>query len=146
MRQINRIIVHHSAGNPYDTVEQIREMHIKQRGRSDIGYHYIIRQGKGNPVTLEPGRPPEKIGAHSQGENADSIAVCVFGNWAENTLPAIMIRSSLLTTLVSLCKKYKLTTKDIFGHRECPGEHTLCPGFDMNLIREDVEHLLSVSQ
>jgi N-acetylmuramoyl-L-alanine amidase len=142
MRTINRIIIHHTAGNPQDTVEQIRKYHKEQRGWSDIGYHYCIRQTPGEPVTVELGRPKEQIGAHSQGENHDSIAVCVFGNWVSTPLPQAQ-KSVLLGVLVALCKQYKLGVSQVFGHKECPGEATACPGFDPNMIRSELAKLLA---
>ena len=142
MRTIRRIIIHHSAGNAADTVDQIRKVHQEQRGWSDIGYHYIIRQGLGEPVTVELGRPKEVIGAHSQGENSDSIGVCVFGHYHDQALPQAQ-KAVLLGVLVSLCKTYGLGAKDVYGHKECPGENTLCPGFDMPRLRTELTSLLA---
>tara|TARA_A100001515_G_C4434963_1_gene164987 strand:+ start:96 stop:509 length:414 start_codon:yes stop_codon:yes gene_type:complete len=77
MRQLNRIILHCSAtkeGKDY-SVETIRDWHVKGRGWSDIGYHWVIRLDG----SIEVGRPLEKSGAHTKGHNKDSVGVCYIG-------------------------------------------------------------------
>tara|TARA_B100001113_G_C20884377_1_gene524130 strand:+ start:100 stop:537 length:438 start_codon:yes stop_codon:yes gene_type:complete len=76
MRKIEKIIVHCSAtpeGKPI-SVETIRKWHLK-RGWRDIGYHFVIDlEG-----CVEEGRPIEQTGAHTKGENFDSIGICYIG-------------------------------------------------------------------
>lgn len=56
-------------------VEAIRQMHIQERGWSDIGYHWLIdRDG-----TVLPGRPETQIGAHVAGHNSGTIGISLFG-------------------------------------------------------------------
>tara|TARA_R100000773_G_C4204635_1_gene105930 strand:- start:485 stop:898 length:414 start_codon:yes stop_codon:yes gene_type:complete len=77
MRELNRIILHCSAtkeGKDY-SVETIRDWHVKGRGWSDIGYHWVIRLDG----SIEVGRPLEKSGAHTKGHNKDSVGVCYIG-------------------------------------------------------------------
>lgn len=73
---IDLIVVHCSAtreGKDF-TVEDIRRWH-KQRGFSDIGYHYVIyRDG-----TIKTGRSLCVAGAHCIGHNSNSIGVCYIG-------------------------------------------------------------------
>lgn len=64
---------------PKDTsrqrVEAIRQMHIKERGWRDIGYHWLIdRDG-----TVLPGRVETEIGAHVAGHNTGTIGISLFG-------------------------------------------------------------------
>ena len=76
MRKIEKIIVHCSAtpeGKHY-SVDTIRKWHLK-RGWRDIGYHFVIDL-EGN---VEEGRPIEMTGAHTKGENFDSIGICYIG-------------------------------------------------------------------
>ena len=76
MRKIEKIIVHCSAtpeGKHY-SVATIRKWHLK-RGWRDIGYHFVIDL-EGN---VEEGRPIEMTGAHTKGENFDSIGICYIG-------------------------------------------------------------------
>ena len=77
MRDLNKIILHCSAtkeGTDY-SVATIRDWHVKGRGWSDIGYHWVIRLDG----SIEVGRPLEKSGAHTKGHNKDSVGVCYIG-------------------------------------------------------------------
>lgn len=76
MDKIKYIIIHCSAtpeGKDF-TVADIRRWH-KERGFSDIGYHYVVyRDG-----SVHMGRPEAKAGAHCKGYNNRSIGVCYIG-------------------------------------------------------------------
>ena len=71
MRTIKKIVVHHSASKPETTVEQIDSWH-KDRGWWGIGYHYVVDHNG----EIQEGRPVNKPGAHTRGENKDSIGTC----------------------------------------------------------------------
>lgn len=74
-RVIEYIVFHTSASGDQDIgAKEIREWH-KEKGWSDIGYHYVIRRDG----TIEQGRPLEKIGAHVRGYNSRSIGICMIG-------------------------------------------------------------------
>ena len=128
MRIINEIIIHCSAtpeGKDY-TVEQIRQCH-KQRGFSDIGYHYVIyRDG-----SIHSGRPIERIGAHCLKHNAHSIGVCYIGGVAKDGKTPKDTRTdaqkeSLIKLIKELKAKYPKAT--VHGHREYANK--ACPCFD----------------
>jgi len=77
MRDLNRIILHCAAtreGKDF-SVDTIRDWHVKGRGWSDIGYHWVIRLDG----SIEVGRPLERSGAHTKGHNKDSVGVCYIG-------------------------------------------------------------------
>ena len=141
-RKITEIIIHCSAtpdGKDY-TVDDIRRWH-KQRGYSDVGYHYIVyRNG-----ILAQGRDVNIIGAHASGHNAHSIGICYIGGMnAENTQPedtrTLRQKARLLSLLVDLRKLYP--NARIVGHRDLsedkngdgiiePSEWMkACPSFD----------------
>ena len=128
MRIINEIIIHCSAtpeGKDY-TVEQIRQWH-KQRGFSDIGYHYVIyRDG-----SIHSGRPIERIGAHCLKHNAHSVGVCYIGGVAKDGKTPKDTRTdaqkeSLIKLIKELKAKYPKAT--VHGHREYANK--ACPCFD----------------
>lgn len=76
MRKITKIIIHCTAtvaGKDYSAAT-IRRWH-QQRGWSDIGYHYLIRLDG----TIEKGRPIERMGAHTRGQNPYSIGIAYVG-------------------------------------------------------------------
>lgn len=141
-RKITEIIIHCSAtpdGRDY-TVDDIRRWH-RQRGYSDVGYHYIVyRNG-----ILAQGRDVNIIGAHASGHNAHSIGICYIGGMnAENTRPedtrTLRQKARLLSLLVDLRKLYP--NARIIGHRDLspdkngdgiiePSEWMkACPSFD----------------
>lgn len=128
MRIINEIIIHCSAtpeGKDY-TVEQIRQWH-KQRGFSDIGYHYVIyRDG-----SIHSGRPIERIGAHCLKHNAHSIGICYIGGVSKDGKTPKDTRTdaqkeSLIKLIKELKAKYPKAT--VHGHREYANK--ACPCFD----------------
>ncbi len=141
-RKITEIIIHCSAtpdGKDY-TVDDIRRWH-KQRGYSDVGYHYIVyRNGQ-----LVQGRDVNIIGAHASGHNAHSIGICYIGGMnAENTQPedtrTLRQKARLLSLLVDLRKLYP--NARIIGHRDLSEDKNgdgiidssewtkACPSFD----------------
>ena len=128
MRIINEIIIHCSAtpeGKDY-TVEQIRQWH-KQRGFSDIGYHYVIYLDG----SVHTGRPESQVGAHCLGHNSHSIGVCYIGGVAKDGKTPKDTRTdaqkeSLIKLIKELKAKYPKAT--VHGHREYANK--ACPCFD----------------
>lgn len=127
-RAINEIIVHCTAsyeGNAM-TVEQIRRMHIRERGWSDIGYHYVVYLDG----SIHNGRDVNISGAHCSGHNLHSIGVVYVGGLAKNgkakdtRTPAQ--KAGLLKLLKELKRLYPKAT--IHGHREYARKD--CPCFD----------------
>ncbi len=127
-RVINKIIVHCSAtaeGKDF-TVADIRRWHLA-RGFKDVGYHYVIyRDG-----SINKGREESVIGAHTTGQNANSIGVCYIGGVASDGKTPKDTRTpqqkaALLRLLKELTAKYPSAT--IHGHREVANK--ACPSFD----------------
>ena len=127
MREIKRIVLHHSGTSARATVEGIRNHHVNAMGWRDIGYHYVI-QADG---LLRLGRPEWMIGAHVKGYNLSSIGICLIGNYEDNELPVIYTDSSgwdvtLSTLLEDLLYRYPKAA--VVGHNDlaptlCPGKH-----------------------
>ncbi len=96
----------------------------RDRGWTGMGYHYLVRLD----ASIERGRPRWALGAHDEGENADSIGICVV--YAET--PSEDQLESLCGLLVDLHDIYGLVPADstIKGHRdnEPPETPTECPG------------------
>ena len=122
---INRVILHCSTTNEGTdvTAAMIRAWH-KDRGWSDIGYHYIVRLDG----TVESGRPINKRGSHVRGHNKDSIGICYVGGLdsnghAKNTMTAQQ-RRSIETLCRSLCtalnKPLTLHGHSEFTRKDCP--------------------------
>ena len=127
-RYIKEIIVHCSAtriGRDY-TVENIRNWH-KQRGFSDIGYHYVIyRDG-----SVHEGRDVNIIGAHCVNHNSYSIGVCYIGGCKmDGHSPADTRTEEQKAALITLLRKLKqmYPYAKIHGHRDFANK--ACPSFD----------------
>lgn len=114
----------------------------RARGFVMIGYHFVIRRdGK-----IETGRELDKVGAHVEGHNANSIGICMVGGLAavggrgeNNFTPAQFV--ALAALLKELRGRYPQTR--ICGHRDLskdrngdgkitPNEWSKeCPSFDV---------------
>ena len=125
MNRPQKVIVHHSASPRRTSIVTIRQWHL-ERGFDDIGYHAVIE----HDGVIRYGRPTWVVGAHDQGENTNSIGVCVTGN---NLVPADRWSWEQVCSLVDFlvaCKKVYGPMLGIFMHKENEpaGTATDCPG------------------
>jgi len=130
VRDIDKIIVHCSAtreGQHID-METIREWHTSSPCNwSDIGYHYVIYLDG----TIVPGRPEERPGAHTKGENMKSIGVCYVGGVEEDgKTPKDTRTPEQKASLTALLLELKAVYCDavVHGHRDFSNK--ACPSFD----------------
>ena len=136
MRKIVEIIIH-CADTPEgrdDRAADIKRWHLA-RGFNDIGYHYVIDLDG----TIEPGRPIETDGAHTQGKNATSIGICYIGGADQETRePKDTRTEEQKASLVLLLKflRAKYPGAEIYGHRDFANK--ACPSFD---AREEYKNL-----
>ncbi|MCF6236919.1 MAG: peptidoglycan recognition protein family protein [Gammaproteobacteria bacterium] len=128
---IKKLVVHHSASAKETTKKSDIDTWHKQRGFSQIGYHKVV-ESNGKIVS---GRSEKHQGAHAKGTNHNSLGVCIVGNFEHETPSAVQIKS-VVKVLVEWCEKYKLTSRNIYGHTSVPGAttKTSCPG--KNLISQ----------
>lgn len=139
MRKIERIILHNSDSR-FGTALLIRHWHVDERGFKDIGYHYVIGNGRayhsdrydqlldGN---IENGRDIAKVGAHVRGHNKYSIGVCMIG--VDYFTPAQLFSTTKL--IKYLMQQYNLSPDQVAGHYEFDNKKT-CPNIDMNDFRK----------
>jgi len=106
------------------SVEDVRKWHL-ERGFNDVGYHWLInREG-----LIEKGREENQIGAHTKGQNTDSIGIAYEGTnfpSAEQWLSVIYLYRKIHST-------HGLVWSDWFGH--CEFANKDCPGFDPDVLR-----------
>ena len=125
MREINRIVFHHSASPRSTTAASIHHYHTSVKGWSDTGYHFVI-EAEGEIV---PARPLDMVGAHARGHNNDSIGVCIVG---DNTVAGRRWSHAQIAAggnlLDALCLIFPGV--EYLGHRDL-GAATLCPGCDV---------------
>ena len=129
MRTIDKIIIHCAAtpeGRDVKT-ETIKSWHVKGRGWSDIGYHFVIELDG----SVKTGRPIERIGAHVQGHNTGSIGVCYVGGVDADKKPkdtrTEAQRAAMDELISSLLEQYPGAT--VHGHNEFSAK--ACPSFDV---------------
>ena len=139
LSSITDIIVHHSAGTLKQTPLDIDQEH-RNRGMSGIGYNYVIVPSG----TVFSGRPPEVVPAAAYGRNAESLNICVIGNFEPTDSgytgkPTPAQLSSLKDLVVYLHHKFPTIVRTI-GHRDVatlfhPNNtadySTACPGQDL---------------
>lgn len=117
MRRIDYIIVHCTAtpAGREVTTDELRSWH-KERGFSDIGYHYIIHLDG----TVDEGRQEDRIGAHCKGHNQKTIGVVYVGGLDKFMKPADTRTSEQKESLKIILKHLKSRYPDavICGHRD----------------------------
>lgn len=149
-RKITELILHCTASQEgvNQTVAAIRNYHIKKKGWSDIGYHFVIYLDG----SIHTGRPLDKIGAHCPGHNSNSIGICYVGGLDKNKNPkdtrTDAQKKGLLELLTQLKKQYP--NAKIIGHRDTSpdlnGNGTVepsewiksCPCFDAKTEYKDL--------
>jgi len=136
MRKITSIVVHHSASPEYTSRETIERWH-KDRGFSQIGYHYYICRVPHYGPHTTIGRPVEIMGAHAKGSNDGSIGICLAGDYTKGE-PAEDMWKHLLTICRLMMQRYDLTVDDIYGHGQVGSTATACPGYSVEKLREDL--------
>ncbi|MBI5246904.1 MAG: N-acetylmuramoyl-L-alanine amidase [Elusimicrobia bacterium] len=134
----NRIVVHHTANIVTGAVKaiatnkaswkaavahvhQAQDLHKRVRGWSDVGYHYMI-DWKGR---IFQGRPVDRLGAHTEGNNRGSIGVVLLGDFSRQRPPLEQV-ASLKTLLRWLTAVHGISPENIQGHHQY--KSTLCPG------------------
>lgn len=129
-KSTNHIVLHCSATRAIQniTAADIRKWH-KDKGWSDIGYHYVIRRNG----MMEKGRLMGEIGSHVQGHNLDSIGICLVGGLNNDTWkPENNFTAAQWATLLKLVRELILIypKAKILGHRDFPGVKKACPCFN----------------
>lgn len=128
-RTIDKIFIHCSAtkeGRDIKT-ETIRSWHVKGRGWSDIGYHFVIELDG----TLKEGRALHRIGAGVKGHNAHSIHICYIGGLDDNKnakdTRTEAQKATLNKIIAGLLEDYPEAS--VHGHNEFSAK--ACPSFDV---------------
>lgn len=139
-----RIIWHHSAdASTTPQFEKIDAYH-KTRGfpRSGlgyyVGYHYLIE----HDGTVRQARRETEIGAHDQGENYDSIGICMAGHFGLN-MPTEAQAEAAAELTDRLVKKWDISVFGIEPHRwkdttDCPGRLLSDYWFVLNYLNRKV--------
>lgn len=134
-RKITEIIVHCTATRPAwmagnktsEKVAEVKEWHVKGRGWSDIGYHFLIdRDG-----TVAKGRPITRNGAHVKGHNTGTVGVSLFGG--HGAAADDMFSDHFTPVQDKALRKLLADMRSIYGPVPVTGHNQYatkgCPGF-----------------
>jgi len=108
-------------------METIKSWHVKGRGWSDIGYHFIIELDG----SVKEGRPIHRSGAHTKGHNANSIGVCYVGGIDKDKKPKDTRTEAQRASMDQLIAGLLLDNvgASVHGHNEFSAK--ACPSFDV---------------
>lgn len=131
IKRIKYIVIHCSGNSAKSKLRaaDIRNFHMKERGFSDIGYHYVIP----TDGTIELGRKCNIAGAHVRGYNQYSLGVCYIGGLDANGKPADTRTAAQKKALKKLIAELHAQFPHalICGHRDFPHVDKSCPCFDV---------------
>ena len=131
MRKIERVILHCSATKEHQDIDAatIRTWHTSTpRNWSDIGYHFVVKLDG----TIESGRPINRAGAHTKGQNKDSIGICYVGGLDCSGYPKNTLTAEQRRAIKRLCRALCLVLNQplsLHGHREYSAK--ACPSFEV---------------
>ena len=133
---VTHIVIHYSA-TPIEidfSSAAIARIH-KRRGFKEIGYHIYIRKDGSVEYGRDLSQPGRfEIGAHSKGENDQSVGICYEGGVRKAT-PNVGFDSRTPAQKEAMRKEIvkllgRFPNAIVEGHRDMPGAATQCPGFD----------------
>lgn len=133
LSEIKKIVIHHS-GTHTGTPSSYANYHVTHHGWPGIGYHHVIQKDgtvyKCNNLTT--------VSYHVSGHNRQSVGICLTGDFRVEKPTKLQYNHTLQLTK-KLLKTLSLSTKRVFGHRECRGHHTnICPGIAMAQFRKQL--------
>lgn len=135
-------VVIHCSDSAFGNAALITKWHIKERGWDNIGYHYVILNGKLSSMafngmfdgSIETGRPLDddnkiewdEVGAHVRGHNTTSIGICLIGKPGRFTPSQYTGLNMILNKLGDQFDGIRL-----FRHSDLdPKNKPLCPGLN----------------
>ena len=146
-----RFAIHHTVSGSTDPRRQVRGIqtyHMDSRGWCDVGYHFLI----GIDGTIYEGRPLHLLGAHVASNNTGNIGVSFVGCFhtsgcaglGPSTPPRAMIDAAgrLIGTLSRLYG-ISVSSSNVRGHRDHPGQSTTCPGDN---LRPRIGDIISIAR
>lgn len=125
-RKVWCVYLHCSASdNPAHDYPKVMEDWHRERGFSEIGYHFFIQKNG----TICEGRSLETVPAAQQGHNTGSIAICAHGLVKERFTPEQL--GSLRGLCITLDRLYK---GGLSFHGHCEVSNKSCPVYDYKQI------------
>jgi len=137
-------VIIHCSDSAFGNAELIGSWHRGENGWSEIGYHFVILNGRTDAKfkydslydgLIETGRHILEDGAHTKGQNTESIGICLIGKSNEFTDVQMNKLEQLLIILMA-----KFNELDIFQHSDFdPHNKPYCAGLT-DSIMTDLRH------
>jgi hypothetical protein len=123
------IVIHHS-GTTEGSARAFDRYHRKVKGWEDLGYHFVIGNGRGSPdgaVEVAPRWREQRVGAHAGvlEHNERGVGVCLVGDF-ERAGPTAKQMASLRELLAFLMNRFEIAPSDVLRHSDLVA--TKCPG------------------
>ncbi len=123
------VVIHHS-GTSEGSAAAFDRYHKTVKGWRDLGYHFVIGNGRGTPdgsVEVSKRWKDQRPGAHAgvRYYNACGVGGCLVGNF-ERTVPTKKQMASLGRLIAFLMKRFKVPAEGVLRHRDLVS--TKCPG------------------
>jgi hypothetical protein len=133
-RQWRYVVIHHSATNSGNAA-QFDTMHRQDRGWDELGYHFVIDNGRGGPdgrVEVGSRWTKQKHGAHTGGTpeneyNELGIGICLVGDF-RGGMPTAGQLVATQKLVAYLCHRYDIPPQNVITHQDAPAANTECPG------------------
>lgn len=133
-REWRYVVIHHSA-TEVGSAGMFDRIHREQRGWDELGYHFVITNGRGardGLVQVGSRWRKQKWGAHCGGTpgneyNEHGIGICLVGDFTSH-MPTSAQMASLHRLLRFLVDRYDIPPQNIIAHREAPNAATACCG------------------
>lgn len=127
----SKIIVHHSLTEDSGTVSwgAIRNYHVNTKEWRDIGYHAgveKVQSGRHSYYEVLLGRPWYMPGAHTIGQNDNSLGICFVGNYdfKSPSEEMLMVGGRLISMWMRI---FDIPSSEIYRHSNF-APHKTCPG------------------
>lgn len=131
-RKWQYIVVHHSdteSGNK----QTFHEHHVNVNGWDELGYHFVIGNGKGSglgEVEIGPRWRKQKHGAHAKTPdnryNDFGIGICLVGDFCGGNVPHKKQMDALVKLVKYMQHRYNIPKNRVLRH--CDTKVTDCPG------------------
>jgi hypothetical protein len=134
VRNWQYIVIHHSATRSA-TLEAIERWHRETLHTADLGYHFVINNGRAEgtrdgEITPTPRWLEQRAGAHCRVAehpefNEQGIGICLVGHFNREQ-PTAAQMASLEALTAALADRYHIPLERVVGHGEL--KNTECPG------------------
>jgi N-acetylmuramoyl-L-alanine amidase len=131
---IRRFIIHHTATSPQVTVQRIAEFQTQRQNKPGIAYHFCITAAG----EIFQTQPLEVVSLHAGQYSADSLGVCLIGNFT--TTPPLAPQLNAAAALLAQVANdlgLSLDANTVLGHRELVNTQSpgaTWPAWKTNLI------------